>query len=79
VVVAAAAEGEGPEAEELAALKRARVAAQRKAGAERKLVAAMREARDLGLSYARIGDSVGVTAQAVRQRLLRDARDLRLS
>ncbi|MGY1679236.1 MULTISPECIES: hypothetical protein [unclassified Geodermatophilus] len=52
-------------------LVRLRRAAQRRAAAERELVDAMRQAREAGLSFARIGGAVEVSAQAVRQRLLR--------
>jgi hypothetical protein len=59
--------------DELDALVRLRRAAERRATAERELAAAMRDARQLGLSFGRIGGAVGVTAQAARQRLLRES------
>ncbi|WP_369253326.1 hypothetical protein [Geodermatophilus amargosae] len=61
-----------PEERELAALRRLRRAAQRQQAAEREVVEAMREGRELGLSLARIGSALGVSAQAVRQRLMRN-------
>jgi hypothetical protein len=58
--------------DELEALLRVRRAAQRRAAAGRELSEAIRDARDAGVSFGRIGSAVGVSAQAVRQRLLRD-------
>lgn len=59
--------------DELDALIRLRRATQARAAAERELTEAMRVARDAGLSFGRIGGAVGVSGQAVRQRLLRDS------
>jgi hypothetical protein len=70
-VVLASPPDAAPVADELDALLRVRRAAQRRAAAERELSEAMREARDAGVSFGRIGSAVGVSAQAVRQRLLR--------
>ncbi|MGY2082651.1 hypothetical protein [Blastococcus sp. SYSU DS0539] len=60
-----------PRISELDLLLRLRRAAEGRAAAEREVVAAMQQAREHGMSLARIGGAVGVSAQAVRQRLLR--------
>jgi DNA-directed RNA polymerase specialized sigma24 family protein len=71
VAARAASPSPSPRVSDLDMLMRVRRAAERRTAAERELVTAMQEARELGLSFARIGDAVGVSAPAVRQRLLR--------
>jgi DNA-directed RNA polymerase specialized sigma24 family protein len=71
VVAKAAPPADPPRVRELDLLLRLRRAADRRAEAERELIAAMQQAREQGMSFARIGGAVDVSAQAVRQRLLR--------
>jgi hypothetical protein len=60
-----------PRVRELDLLLRLRRAADRRAEAERELIAAMQQHANRGMSFARIGCAVDVSAQAVRQSLLR--------
>jgi DNA-directed RNA polymerase specialized sigma24 family protein len=70
-VATAAPPADPPRIRELDLLLRLSRAAERRAEADREVIAAMRQAREHGMSFARIGRAVDVSAQAVRQRLLR--------
>jgi hypothetical protein len=55
------------------AVRKLREAAIRRAESERDVVAAVREARNDGLSWAKIGEMLGTTGEAARQRYKIDA------
>ncbi|MGY1721181.1 hypothetical protein ACI8AG_19275 [Blastococcus sp. SYSU DS0552] len=71
VAATAVSPAKSPKVRELDLLLRLRRAAEGRAAADRELVAAMQQAREHGMSFARIGGALDVSAQAVRQRLLR--------